>query len=139
MRIPTSFQSAADAYETRRRGAQHKTLGHATRLYSDGIGDGKKNFSIVHWSTSIVIFTDNHYVKLRTEGHRSVTTKARINAALCYSGWRVGSLRVKTDRFVVGRDGRKRREYESLWWVFFGGKSVAKFIEGIELNLKAPR
>ncbi len=102
--IPESYEGALEAL----RGKSRRSLGYATHLE-----DGDGAVYLVHHSTAIVKYLEDGSVIIRTGGWHSVTTKARINAALGESTWRIWAdgrggwawYRQGAGRFCEFRDG----------------------------------
>ena len=89
--MPTSFREASARLE----GKPERTIANNTRLRRglDGFGyDDPHRISLVLHTTAIVTWDVNHRVMLTHGGYTTVTTKARMNAALRGTRYRIHAV-----------------------------------------------
>src|SRR5262249_27446751 len=103
--IPTSY-AEADAFLGR---DDERPCGYATRVHRIG----PDVMALRHHRTDVVVFHADESVTIDCKGWRSTTTKARLNAALADSPWRIFAEQREWQWHYFGRDGAiDRIEYE---------------------------
>lgn len=82
--LPTSYREA----EAFLAGADQRACGNNTVVVRYAVGGGVPEYSIVLHNTEVVCFVSPHsgghagVIKVRTGGHNTVTTQARINRVI---------------------------------------------------------
>ena len=79
--IPTSYQSAATFLSGKNRKVVRGKRATEILRVSDNC------ISLYYWSTPVVTWYSDGKTVLRTGGHKSVTTKRRINQAISGNVW----------------------------------------------------
>ena len=113
--LPTSFD-AAESFVGKR---DERTCGNNTVIFRDDRG----GFGVTLYSTTVARFMRDgdgfESVELNTGGHKTVTTKARLNAILGGTAWSVYAERGE-------------------WYLYLRGEKVAEFADGMVVPFNAP-
>lgn len=113
--LPASYDEAESFVGER----DARSLGANTVVFRDARGA----FAIRLYATTVVRFMRDaegfESVELNTGGHKTVTTRSRLNAALKHTGWSVYAERGK-------------------WSLYLRGERVGGFLDGIVVPFNPP-